>query len=331
MLPKKPVVLIALAVLALLCPVAYADGGEANGNSDDQAVVPAPGEKQKPDSSIELFPTAGREAGSKSLWARAGTTRPASGLASSAGGPAVAPAGSTDDKWEIMFAPYLYLPGIDGDIGVGRATSVPINVKAGDILEQFQFGFMGRFEVRKGPWGGIFEASYVELGASVPMAGAIIGTERVTDAEFEVTMLEGFLSYRPYQSDKTSVDLFGGARYWDMDLDLAVTGPLLSESLSRGERWADPVFGVRVIHFVSDRWFIPVRGDLGGLGGAGKTSDFTWNIQGGIGFQPNKHVALVMQYKALSVDFDNDQQGTPNFFAFDAIQHGPLLGFVFKF
>ena len=328
----KPRWLLVLAVFVLMVvPAAAQQGTNSTGAGESSKSLASPQEVDA------LFPTARGQHEKMSAWERAAlTSRGATPSHSSAAAlastsPDQSPMAVNDDKWEIIFAPYLYLPGIDGNMGVGRASSVPLDISAGSILENFQFGFMGRFEVRKRRWGGIFEASYVKLGASVPMTGAVIGTERVTDAEFEMTMLEGFLSYRPYQSDKTSVDLFGGARYWDMDIDLDITGPLLSESLTRGERWADPVFGVRVVHFVSNRWFIPVRGDLGGFGGVGKTSDFTWNIQGGIGFQANKHFSLVMQYKAIGVDFDNDKQGTPDFFAFDAIQHGPLFGFVFKF
>ena len=327
MLPKKFVVVIALAVLALLCPAAYAGGGEANESANDRSAVQAQDEKQKPNAPIELFPTAAREAGPKFLWARAGTTHPASGLATSA----AASTGSTDDKWEVLFAPYLFLGSVNGTIGVGRVSAAPIDVRAGSVLKALQFGGMGHFEVRKGHWGGIFEASYVKLGDSITtVSGGFIPVERVTDAEFEQTMLEAFLSYR-LGTDKTKVYVFGGARYWDMDIDLQVTGPLGTSAFTRGDRWADPVVGVQVIHFLSDKWFVPARGDVGGFGRVGATSAFTWNIQGGIGYQLNKHFATVVQYKALGDDFDNGKGGTPDFFRYDAIQHGPLLGLVLKF
>lgn len=228
-------------------------------------------------------------------------------------------------------APYLWFGSLDGDAGVGRAGTMPVDVNAGSILKKFQFGFMGRFEVRKGAWGGMFEVMYLELGDTISMTGALPGTERVTDAEFEQTMVEAFLFYRVHRAEKTSVDLFGGARYWDVDIDLQVTGPLITESLSRGERWADPVVGVRVIHFLSDKWFLPARGDIGGFGRVGATSAFTWNLQAGIGYQANKHMFLVIQYKALGVDFDNGRHGTADFFAFDAVTHGPLIGLGLRF
>jgi hypothetical protein len=344
MFTKKLAVVVALTALALLAPSAYADGDESDENASDPAaaqesadtpvtnVVRLNDKALFPLDTLSLFPEpTGRQVSPEALWSPVRMSRSASGLASSAASVSASPPVTAEDRWEIIFAPYLYLASLNGDMGVGRATSVPLDVRAGTILENFEFGFMGHFEIRKGRWGGMFDASYVELGASIPTTGAVIGVERITDVEFEQTTIEAFLSYRVYRSDRTAVDLFGGVRYWDMDLDLEITGPLMTEAVKRGERWADPVFGVRIVHFVSDRWFLPLRGDLGGFGGVGATSDFSWNLQGGVGFQANKHIALVMQYKALSVDFDNDKQGTADFFAFDAIQHGPVLGFVFKF
>lgn len=247
------------------------------------------------------------------------------------GNPSPSSSVSSDDKWEVIFAPYLMLASINGTIGVGRVNAAPLDIGAGSILKSLQFGGMGRFELRNGHWGGIFEASYVKLGDSISTtSGGIVPVERVTDAEFEQTMLEAFLSYR-LGTDETRVDVFGGARYWDMDVDLQVTGPLGTSAFTRGDRWADPVFGVRVIHFLSDKWFIPVRGDIGGFGRVGATSAFTWNIQGGVGYQFNKHFSLITQYKALGDDFDNGKGGTPDFFRYDAIQHGPVFGLAFKF
>jgi len=77
----------------------------------------------------------------------------------------------------------------------------------------------------------------------------------------------------------------------------------------------------------NDKWSANARGDIGGFGAA---SDFTWNVQGGIGYHFNKTWSAHMQYKALSVDYDNDKTGT-NSFAYDTITHGPLLGVVARF
>ena len=38
-----------------------------------------------------------------------------------------------------------------------------------------------------------------------------------------------------------------------------------------------------------------------------------------------------MQYKALWVDYENGTPGSPDFFQYDTVTHGPLLGIIYKF
>ena len=78
----------------------------------------------------------------------------------------------------------------------------------------------------------------------------------------------------------------------------------------------------------SDDWFVMLRGDIGGFGAG---SNFSWTAAGGVGYNVSDLFSIVAQYKALGVDFENDEAGTPDFLLFDAIVHGPLVGFVFRF
>ena len=70
-----------------------------------------------------------------------------------------------------------------------------------------------------------------------------------------------------------------------------------------------------------------VRGDIGGFGVG---SDFSWNANGGVGYRVSTLFSLAAQYKALSVDFQNDKTGL-DFLSYDTITHGPVIGFVFSF
>jgi hypothetical protein len=54
------------------------------------------------------------------------------------------------------------------------------------------------------------------------------------------------------------------------------------------------------------------------------------NVQGGVGYDLSEWFSLVAQYKALGVDFSNDDSGL-DFFSYDTVTHGPVLGFVFRF
>ena len=109
----------------------------------------------------------------------------------------------------------------------------------------------------------------------------------------------------------------------DLALEL-VAG--LGGGLDLGDSWVDPVVGGRLVQDLAEDWFLTARGDLGGFGVG---SDFSWNVQGGVGYEVSNSFSLVLQYKALDVDFQNDEAGS-DFLSYDTTTHGPLLGFVFR-
>lgn len=227
-----------------------------------------------------------------------------------------------EDDWEVVVAPYMLLASMDGDAAVGRTGLTSVDADFSTILDYLEIGGMGRFEVSKSQWGFMTDVAYMKLGDDISTV-----TGGVLDAEVEQFLMEAFL-FRRFGSEQTSVDVFGGVRYWDIDIDLELTGPIVNTAISRGEHWADPVFGARVLHHVSDKWFLPLRGDIGGFG---VNSDFSWNVQGGVGYNVSDRIAIVVQYRALGVDFSTGTEGTSDFFVYDIVTHGPLIGFAFRF
>jgi hypothetical protein len=79
---------------------------------------------------------------------------------------------------------------------------------------------------------------------------------------------------------------------------------------------------------IADNWHVILKGDIGGFG---IESDFTWNLQGGLMWDATDYLSLVLQYRAVSVDYSTGTVGTPDRFAYDTITHGPLLGLAFQF
>ena len=231
-----------------------------------------------------------------------------------------APAQAQSDDWEVVLAPYAWIASITGDAGIGRTDPAPVDVSFSDLLENLRFGFMLHGEVRKGAWGVMLDAFYAKLGSdlSAPLGG-------VLDLQVQVLVFEALLSRR-FDLPRGSVDAFAGIRYWDVDLDVELEG-VVSGAIDRGDSWVDPVIGSRLIQYVGENWFLMLRGDIGGFGVG---SEFSWNVQGGVGYDVSRLFSLVVQYKALSVDFENDAAGTPDFLLYDTITHGPLVWFVFR-
>lgn len=227
--------------------------------------------------------------------------------------------------WEFLIAPYFVAANITGTTQVGRLPATDIDVSTNDILENLRFGAMVRAEaLYRQKIGAMLDIAYMGLGAS---ADTFVPGGRIS-VDVDQTIAEGFLFYRVHNSPQTSVDLYAGGRYWNINLDLDAAGTVVgSFGISRGDDWIDPVVGIRAFHMFNNRWSANARGDIGGFGAA---SDFTWNVQGGVGYHFNRTWSAHLQYKALSVDFDNDKAGTDRF-AYDTITHGPLLGVVARF
>lgn len=224
--------------------------------------------------------------------------------------------------WEFTLEPYGLAASIDGDAGLGRVAAAPVAVDASTILENLEVGAMLHAEARKDKWGLMLDLIYVKLGlaGSTPRGG-------IADVEIEQLVAESFLSYR-IGNERWLVDVYGGARHWDIDVDLQLTG-LGTTTLSRGDNWWDPVVGARAVRRLNDKWSLSLRGDIGGFGIA---SDFTWQASSGVGYDFTDWFSLSVHYRALGVDYDNDvPSGSPGFFAYDTITHGPQVGFMFKF
>lgn len=230
-----------------------------------------------------------------------------------------------DRTWEFVIAPYFVGANISGTSQVGNLPATDIDIGTDDILENLRFGAMVHAEaLYKQKFGAMLDIAYMNLGTSndTPLTG---GRVRVGVKQL---IVETMLFYRAYNTSQSSIDLYAGGRYWDISLDLDATGTIGgSFDINRDANWLDPVIGIRGMHRFNEKWSANGRADVGGFG---VVSDFTWNLQAGVGYHFNKTWSTHFQYKALSVDYDNGKSGTSKF-AYDTITHGPLLGVVARF
>ena len=89
---------------------------------------------------------------------------------------------------------------------------------------------------------------------------------------------------------------------------------------SDGDTWVDGIVGAKARVNLDAKWFLNGWGMIGGGG-----SNVTWDVLAGIGYQWNDRISTTLGYRALGVDYENDG------FVYDVVQHGPVLGMVFRF
>lgn len=237
---------------------------------------------------------------------------------------------SDTDAWQFEVTPYLFGAGLNGTTGIGPVTS-NVDVSFKDLLENLDSGFMALFEARKGQWMFGVEGVYFKLkdegvkSWQGPLGNTSTGSLEATVTEQLYQLSAG---YRVLD-DRTKVDVFGAARYTQLDtkLNLVVTtGPDLLPDGSRGvkasESWWDPVIGVRVMVPLAEAWTFVGYADIGGFGVG---SDLTYQLLAGVNWQFAKSWIAKAGYRYLYQDYQH------NSFVWDMTSSGVYLGAGFRF
>lgn len=229
--------------------------------------------------------------------------------------PATAQVNDTN-KWQYEITPYLFLTGLNGDVGVRRLVS-NVDLSSGDILDMLKFGLMGSVLARNSRWVIGFDGIYASLEDG--KAFAILGDTGSLTFSVKETILQPVTGYTI--GDNTwSLDFLGGVRYWNLSpkLNVDITRrPSNERSGSRG--WVDATGGVRFgwvpyqkVHFVA-----------GGDGGGGG-SHSTWQAYSTLGYDVWKHWSVSAGYRVLAVDYNKDD------FVFDTRMKGALIAITYR-
>lgn len=231
----------------------------------------------------------------------------------------IPPTVEAPSEWEFRTAIYAPLMGIDGTVGVG-GLSGSVDVPFSDILENLDAGLSGSFEARRGPWSFTADAIWLKLSASDnPFANAVFSFEQ------QQIMASASIGYAIFDNDCTTLDFLAGAALTHLDVDVALSTPLLPttfRSASGTETWVDPFIGLRFRHTLSKRWSVFATGLYGGFG---IESDESWQALGGLAFRMTEHTALALAYRVIATDY---QDGG---FTYDVEVSGPNLGLVVHF
>lgn len=229
--------------------------------------------------------------------------------------------------WDFVLAPYFLAPTIEGDASAGRfLNGAEVDIDTRDILEALDLGGMIHAEVRHSSGlGAIVDYSFMDLSSEA--AGPLLPGTTIEGDVFQ-GVLEAYGSYR-FDLRDHKLDLYAGIRWWDIDVEVSRRGaPGPNELLDSGDDWVDPVIGARWVSEWWPGWRTSLAADLGGFVVG---SDFSASAQALAIYDAWENVSFALGYRVLSVDYDNDESGTPGFFAYDTVTHGPMAGVLLRF
>jgi hypothetical protein len=213
-------------------------------------------------------------------------------------------------KWETTL--YMLGASMDGLTGVPPLFA-DVDVGFDEILDNLEFGAMGRMRAMHDPWSINLDVIYMGLGVSgSPPEFAV-----PFDVDVDQTAIElaaGF-EYNDY------FESIVGVRYIDLSVDISTFGPLGLQA-SGSEDWWDPFIGANVRVPLGEKWSFRGRADIGGFGVG---SDQTWQLEALFEWRLSESASLQLGYRAIDIDYEKDG------FVYDVLTQGPQAGVTFRF
>ena len=224
--------------------------------------------------------------------------------------PASLQAQPAGDDWEFTIAPYLFGASMSGTQAV-RGREVEVDLSAGDILSDLQFGAMGLFVARKGEWGVGTDLMWTALGTSFDIANV--------DAD------QGAFAFYGLRRLAPAAEVTFGARVNFLQGTIGFKGPLQA-TFEQSKTWVDPIVGLSLRTPGEGRGLGRIYTEIGGFGAG---SDFAWQIFPSLGIRVGRHATLDVGYRWIDTDYESGEGDER--FAYDMLIQGPLLGFTFRF
>ncbi|MDV6224853.1 hypothetical protein R2G56_01015 [Nitratireductor aquimarinus] len=235
--------------------------------------------------------------------------------------PAVIPENRPSDpgQWSFAASPYFWAAGMSGNVGQFNLPVVKVKSDFSEILSDLDFAFMGTAEARKDRISIFSDVIYTKISTASGTPQGVLATSVDLKSETFAGLLG--LGYTAYQDSASSLDLVAGVRIWHANTKLSFNGGFL-DGVSRtdGATWVDAMAGIRGKFALTSNIYLSGWG----LAGAGQ-ADLDWDAAAIIGYQVSDRVSAVAGYRALGVDYREDN------FVFDVVQQGPILGMVVRF
>lgn len=267
--------------------------------------------------------------------------------------PPIAPARPVmSSVWTFRFTPYGWLTSLNGNQTV-KGRTVKVDASFIDVVDATLgkggtlIGLMGDLEARSGPfsvygnfvWSRLgLERSVVRVRSASPDIAGSVGA--ATGVKLSMGILEAGAAYEVARVGSVGFDVLAGARYWsqrvDLSLDLATTVDIGDLSFGRNVAiarsgavdWLDGFVGARMRVAVAPGQELFLRGDIGGGG-----SKFSWQGIAAYGFDFAEMNSItysgIIGYRALYVDYAQGEGRRR--YAFDMLQHGPVVGLSLRF
>lgn len=203
-----------------------------------------------------------------------------------------------EKKWKFLIEPYMMFPSMSGTTGIRNLPEVDVDANAGDIFSKLQFGAMLYLEAQTDKWAITSDLLYMDLEQDATPSTII--NSGVASAKQLGYELAGLYRIAPFLESGLGLRLNSISSELDIVRNAVGGGTeALNASLSR--TWIDPIIIARATGDIDDKWLFIFRGDFGGFGVG---SDFTFQVQGYVGYRFSKLFQTSIGYRVIGIDYD---------------------------
>lgn len=229
-----------------------------------------------------------------------------------------------NEDWRFRLSPYAWFAGAKGDVGTIPPNSVPVDVSASDAFDDAEASYMFILDAKKQGHGIFVDLFYSDVQSNDDLVPEPINL--TLKSVTKTTIFTLTYQYEIYHQNNTVIDLFAGARYWNIDSELKFGGgidDLAGKKITNDESWVDPMIGVKA-HIPMDNSQFYIGGGAG-IGGFDIGSDFFYEVSMNVGYQWNKSIGTAIGYRIFEVDYEDDG------YIYDMKQDGWQVGLTWAY
>jgi hypothetical protein len=228
--------------------------------------------------------------------------------------------------WGFKVEPYLMLPAMNGQVGVGNLPAADLNASVSDIFSKLKFGAMLNVEASNPKWTIGVDFLYMNLEQDLK-ASNLINSGKVNAKQMGLEVY-GMRKLNPW------LEIGAGALWNSLSVEMDIVqnqvgGSTISRSGEQTKSWVDPMIMARVKTPGANtpkKLYGVLKGDIGGFGVG---SDFAWQLQVSGGYRFSRLFDMSIGYRFIGLDYTDESDGKA--FVYDVVTSGLMirLGFVF--
>lgn len=221
--------------------------------------------------------------------------------------------------WKHSISIYGWLPSLNGTLNYNiPSEGEPDEEIESSALDNLDMVFMGSYEARKDKWSFLADMIYLKMSDSQEVYLPRLDTTLGSEQELTGWLLGFYGGYTIASTDKMTLDVIAGMRYFSLGLDVSLFVNDKDVSVSPSAEYYDAIIGFRGAYNINKNWYMPYQFDIGG-----GDSDLTWQANTGLGYRFDWG-DMLLTYRHIHYEKDNG-------LVKDFDLYGPKLGVIFHF